>query len=84
MENNEQNELNAQIQPSCLGGVMRSIVWNPTMMLRWVDAKKANNSNNAVPFSNDIGWGHPSNVVLQQMWQGDMGEQKWEDIEVVG
>jgi len=64
--------------------VMRSAVWKPTMMLRWVDATKANDSKNAVPFSNDVGWGNPSNVVLQQMWQGDMGEQEWKDVVVGG
>jgi len=57
-----------------------STIWSLTMKLRWVDCKNANKATNAVRFSNDIGWGWPDNVVLQQMWQGDKGHQKWVDV----
>ena len=59
-----------------------NVSWSPTMRLRWVDSLKANDLNNAVPFSNNIGWGQPDNVVLQQQWQGSDGTVKWEDIKL--
>lgn len=57
-----------------------SLMWSPTMNLRWVNSEKADKETNAVKFSNDIGWGWPNDVVLQQMWQGNKGHQKWVDV----
>lgn len=57
-----------------------STIWSPTMMLKWVNSKVADKETNAVKFSHDIGWGYPDNVVLQQMWQGNKGHQKWIDV----
>lgn len=53
-----------------LHNVVRSAVFTPTCILRWKE----------MPIDFD-----PINKrkVLQQMWQGDMGEQDWRDIETV-
>ena len=46
-------------------GVMRSVVWTPSSLIRWkrVEIDKLRYEN-----------------VLQQLWQGDMGEQEWRDV----
>ena len=82
--NTEKTNLEAESPALSKGDVGHSVVWKPTMMLRWIDGNKANNWKNSVKFYNDIGWGNPNHVVLQQMWLGDLGEQDWRDIEVGG
>lgn len=47
----------------------RSTVWKPTCQLRW----------KIKDIDFDI---INKQKVLQQMWQGDMGEQEWKDIEL--
>jgi hypothetical protein len=49
--------------------VERSTVWTPTCILRW--------KTKDIPF--DV---INKTKVLQQMWQGDAGEQEWRDIEI--
>jgi hypothetical protein len=49
------------------GAVMRSVVWQPTQLLRWKRVMKDDGS---------------YDKVLQQMWQGDKGEQEWKDVPV--
>lgn len=56
------------------------IILTPTMKLRWVDSKKANDKNNAVKFVNDIGWGWPDDVVLQQLFMDQNGKENWIDV----
>jgi hypothetical protein len=50
---------------SCLGAVMRSVVWKPSPLVRWkrVEIDKLRYEK-----------------VLQQLWQGDMGEKEWRDV----
>ena len=50
--------------------VVRSAVFTPTYILRW----------KVKPIEFDM---INTRKVLQQMWQGDMGEQDWRDIETV-
>jgi len=50
--------------------VVGSTTWQPTMILRWYE------TNNYNPVSDDF------DKILQQKWQGDKGDEKWEDIEV--
>jgi hypothetical protein len=47
------------------GAVMRSVVWQPTQLLRWGRVMKDEGS---------------YDKVLQQMWKGDLGEQEWRDV----
>jgi hypothetical protein len=44
------------------------VVWQPTQLLRWKRVMKDEGS---------------YDKVLQQMWQGDKGEQEWKDVPVV-
>ena len=55
-----------------IADVSNSAVWKPTMILRWLETDSYN------PVNNDF------DKVLQQKWQSDTGEEKWEDIEVYG
>ena len=50
--------------------VVGSTIWQPTMILRWYE------TNNYNPVNDDF------DKILQQKWQGDKGDEKWEDIEV--
>ena len=52
--------------------VSNSAVWKPTMILRWLETDNYN------PVNDDF------DKVLQQKWQSDTGEEKWEDIEIYG
>ena len=52
--------------------VSNCAVWHPTMMLRWYETDNYN------PVNDDF------DKVLQQKWQSNTGEEKWEDIEVYG
>lgn len=52
--------------------VSNSEVWKPTMILRWLETDNYN------PVNGDF------DKVLQQKWQSDKGEEKWEDIEIYG
>jgi|LakMenEpi03Aug12_release.lakeMendotaPanAssembly.Ray.scaffolds.fasta_scaffold256589_2 hypothetical protein len=63
--NTDKTLLENESQPSCLGAVMRSVVWKPSPLIRWkrVEIDKLR-----------------YNKVLQQLWQGDMGEQEWRDV----
>ena len=65
--NTEKTSIENENQPSCLGAVMRSVVWQPTQLLRWKRVMKDEGS---------------YDKVLQQMWQGDKGEQEWKDVPV--
>ena len=50
--------------------VVGSTIWQPTMILRWYETNNYDAVNNTFE------------KVLQQKWQGDKGDEKWEDIEV--
>ena len=50
---------------SDLGDVMRSVVWKPSSLIRW---KRVGIDKLRYE------------KVLQQLWQGDMGEQEWRDV----
>jgi hypothetical protein len=53
-----------------------------TMQLRWIKHTEANDPRLGVKFANDIGWGWPDNIVLQQKWISNEGNEKWEDVEL--
>lgn len=55
-----------------LSSVSNSAVWKPTMILRWLETDNYN------PVNDNF------DKVLQQKWQSDKGEEKWEDIEIYG
>ena len=63
--NTDKTSLENESQLSCLGAVVRSVVWKPSPLIRWkrVEIDKLR-----------------YNKVLQQLWQGDMGEQEWRDV----
>ena len=50
---------------SDLGDVMRSVVWKPSSLIRWKRVEI-----DKLRYEK----------VLQQLWQGDMGEQEWRDV----
>lgn len=52
--------------------IMESTLWKPTMNLRWKEKPK-------VVFNSS----YRPTMVLEQMWQGDKGDQKWEEVETV-
>lgn len=49
---------------------LQSTFWEPTLLIRW--------ATRPLPPS-----GMFREKVLQQMWQGNMGEQEWRDVETV-
>ena len=51
--------------PISVGGT----VWKATMQLRWIKHTQANEPRLGVKFSNDVGWGWPDSIVLQQKWR---------------
>jgi hypothetical protein len=55
-----------------IADVVNSTTWKPTMCLRWYETDNYN------PLNDDF------DKVLQQKWQGDTGQEKWENIEVYG
>ena len=50
---------------SDLGAVMRSVVWKPSPLVRWKRVEI-----DKLRYEK----------VLQQLWQGDMGEQEWRNV----
>lgn len=50
---------------SDLDAAMRSVVWKPLPMVRWKRVEV-----DKLRYEK----------VLQQLWQGDMGEQEWRDV----
>jgi hypothetical protein len=48
-----------------IGAVMRSVVWKPSPLIRWKMVE-----------IDKLRY----NKVLQQLWQGDMGEEEWRDV----
>lgn len=61
----DENLNNPQTANSDLGAVMRSVVWKPYPLVRWKRVEI-----DKLRYEK----------VLQQLWQGDMGEQEWRDI----
>jgi len=55
-----------------IADVSNCATWKPTMCLRWYE------TDNYKPVNDDF------DKVLQQKWQSDTGEEKWEYIEVYG
>ena len=74
--NNEQNLDNPQNQQLNIAGVSRSVVYKPTMMLRykWKEIKTPI-AENFTAITNE--------ARLEQMWIGDLGEEDWREIETV-
>lgn len=55
-----------------IADVSNCATWKPTMCLRWYETDNYNAINDDF------------DKVLQQKWQSDKGEEKWEDIEIYG
>lgn len=72
----EQNLNNAETQALNIPVVSRSVVYKPTMMLRykWKEIKTPI-AENFTAITNE--------ARLEQMWIGDLGEEDWREIEVV-
>jgi len=67
------NQIVEEAEKQCdIPVVSSSATWKPTMCLRWYETDNYN------PINDDF------DKVLQQKWQSDTGEEKWEDIEVYG
>lgn len=52
--------------------VSNCAVWKPKMLLRWYETENYN------PVNNDF------DKILQQKWQSNTGQEKWEEIEAHG
>lgn len=63
--NTEESKLEAHQEQLDIPVVMRSVFWRPTNLVRW---KRI-----------EIDELHYEKV-LQQLWQGDRGEQEWRDV----
>ena len=72
----------AETEQCTIPSVVGSTVWKATMQLRWIKHTEANEPRLGVRFANDIGWGWPDNIVLQQKWVSDEGNEKWEDVQL--
>ena len=73
---------NTETEQCTIPSVVGSTVWKATMQLRWIKHTEANEPRLGVRFANDIGWDWPDNIVLQQKWISDEGNEKWEDVEL--
>lgn len=67
MKNENLSEQNSNV---VLADIGRITMWKATCQLRWI--------NKEIPVDEHTA---KKEKTLQQMWQGDMGEQEWKDIE---